>query len=132
MSDADLAARYGRTPAVLRRNRLIAILAAVLFGIVFVFWVVWAGLFTSPAEIEVRDTRQVIVSDFEVELSWELSIPTGSESSCALQAHDASYSIVGWKIVDLPASDSRTRSLTESLRTTQPAVSGLIYRCWLT
>lgn len=131
MTDADLAARYGRTPTVLRRNRLVAIIGAALVALVFVLWVVWAGLFAAPAEIEVRDTRQVIVSDFEVALSFELTVPTGTASSCALQAHDESFSIVGWRVIDILPSEQRTRSFTETVRTSGPAVSGLIYRCWL-
>jgi hypothetical protein len=39
---------------------------------------------------------------------------------------------VGWKVVDIPASDVATRGITETVRTTEQSVTGLIYRCWLT
>jgi hypothetical protein len=39
---------------------------------------------------------------------------------------------VGWKVVRLEPSEQRTRHLTEVVRTSEPAVTGLIYRCWLT
>jgi hypothetical protein len=48
-----------------------------------------------------------------------------------VQALDSRYGVVGWKIVDVPPSDQRTRLLTERLRTTNRAETGLIYRCWL-
>ena len=52
--------------------------------------------------------------------------------SCALQALNAEFAIVGWKIVELPGGTERTRAFVENVRVTEPAVTGLIYRCWLT
>ena len=52
--------------------------------------------------------------------------------SCALQAQNSTFAIVGWTIVDVPASDRRVRTLGADVRTTELAVTGLIYRCWLT
>jgi hypothetical protein len=128
----DLDARYGRSPGLSRRNRYIAIGVAAAFALVFGAWVVWAGLAGQPAELEVRTTSEVVSNDSEVTVGFELSVPVGTTSSCAVQALNESFTVVGWKIVDIPASENRTRSFTESVRTTEPAVTGLIYRCWLT
>ena len=56
----------------------------------------------------------------------------GTTASCALEALNEKYAVIGWKIVELPASSERTRSFTDVVRTSEPAVTGLIYRCWLT
>ena len=128
----DLDARYGRTPGVAKRNRVIGIILAGLFVVVFGAWAIWAGLLSSPAQVDARDTGQVVLSPTEVEVTFELSVPAGSESSCAIQALNETFTIVGWKIVDIPPSEDRTRSFVEKVRTSEPAVTGLIYRCWLT
>lgn len=128
----ELAARYGRTPARARRTLWVVVASAVAFIIVFVAWVVWGGLFQAPAQFESRDTGYVIISDQEVSVDWQLSVEPGAESRCAVQALNSTFGIVGWKVVDVPPSGQRTRVFTETVRTTELAVTGLIYRCWLT
>ena len=128
----DLDARYGRTASSAKRTRRIAIGAGILFVLVFGAWLWWGGLLGAPAQFEARDTGHEIVSSSEVSISWQFTVEPGTSAKCALQALNEAYSIVGWRIVDLPPSDDRIRTLTETLRTAEPAVNGLIYRCWLT
>ena len=106
--------------------------AAIAFAIVFALWLVWGGLLGAPAQLEANDKAHTIVSDSEVSVTWEFTVPPGTPAKCAVQALNSTFGVVGWKIVDVPASTQRTRDLTESVRTTELAVSGLIYRCWLT
>ncbi len=128
----DVDARYGRNPRATSRTRWIAIGTAVAFVIVFAAWVVWGGLFSPAASLETSDTGQVIVSTHEVDVTFELTVPIGMTSRCAVQALNQSYSIVGWKVFEVAASTVRTRSFTQAVRTTEAAVSGSVYRCWLT
>ena len=128
----DLDARYGRTASSRRRTVLVVAASAVAFTIVFVAWLVWGGLLEAPAQFEAKDTGHVLVSDAEVSVTWQFSVTPGTDARCAVQALDERFAIVGWKVVDVPASEQRTRVLTESVRTTEQAVTGLIYRCWLT
>jgi hypothetical protein len=128
---ATLNARYGRTPGSKRRNISFAVVAAILVAAVFIAWAVWGGLFSSTAQYESNDAGTTIVSNREVAVSWEFSIAPGTPARCAVEALNANFAVVGWKIVDLPASGQHTRTLTQALLTTEPAVSGLIYRCWL-
>ena len=132
MASPDLDARYGRTPSSRRRTVWVAAIAAVAFAIVFVAWLIWGGLLEAPAQFEARDAGHELVSDAEVSVTWQFSVEPGTTASCAVQALDERFAIVGWKVVDVPASEQRTRMLTETLRTTEQAVTGLIYRCWLT
>ncbi len=127
-----LAARYGRTPAAARRTKFIAIVSAIAFTIVFVLWLWWGGLLGAPAQFEARDTGFDVVDDSTVSVSWQFSVEPGTSASCVIQAMNSTFAIVGWKVVELPPSDTRTRAFTEPLLTTEEAVTGLIYRCWLT
>ena len=132
MTRDDLAIRYGRTRANTRRTRLIALVTAAVFAVVLVGWVVWAGLDNSGAQLEAKDTGHTVIDEHSVSIDFLLPVPAGSTASCALQAQSAKFAIVGWKVVEIPASDKATRGITEVIRTTEQAVTGLIYRCWLT
>jgi Domain of unknown function (DUF4307) len=123
--------RYGRTAGAERRTRTGMIVAGVVFAIVFTAWVVWGGLSGTNAELETRELGYANVTDTSIEVRWEVSTTPGTEVSCAIQALNESFGIVGWRIVELPASTERTRVLTETLRTAERPVTGLPYRCWL-
>jgi len=128
---ASLDARYGRTPGATRRTRVVVISAAVAFVAVFAAWLWWGGILQPTAQLEVRDTGHVIESDRSVSVDWSLTVSPGTAVSCAVQAQDERFGIVGWKVVDVPPSDQRTRALSEQLLTSELAVTGLIYECWL-
>lgn len=124
--------RYGRTPDRRQRTRLLAILAAVGVIVVVIAWVVWVGLFGAQAGLGTRDLGYVLDGDTAIEVRYEVTVDAGRTSACALQALNSDFGIVGWKVIDIPASDKGTRQFRETLATSEPAVTGLIYRCWLT
>ena len=123
--------RYGRTAGAERRTRSAMIVAGVVFAVVFTAWVVWGGLSGTNAELETRELGYANVTDSSIDVRWEVSVAPGTAVSCAVQALNESFGIVGWKVVDLPPSTERTRVLVESLRTAERPVTGLPYRCWL-
>ena len=123
--------RYGRTAGAERRTRSAMIVAGVVFAVVFTAWVVWGGLSGTNAELETRELGYANVTDRSIDVRWEVSVEPGTAVSCAVQALNESFGIVGWKVVDLPPSTERTRVLVESLRTAERPVTGLPYRCWL-
>lgn len=129
-SRADLDGRYGRTPGRRRRSRWFAVAAAAAFVVVFAAWVVWAGLDGSGPSLE-ADTTGYDLSTDQVAVRFSLNVDPGTAVRCAVQALDDHFEVVGWKIVDVPPSTERVRSLTETLRTVSPANTGLISRCWL-
>ena len=124
--------RYGRTPRAARRTRWLVLTVALAFVAVFVAWVVWGGLLEAPAQFEARDSAHEIISDSEVRVQWEFNVPPGTPAKCAVQALNSTFGIVGWKVVDVPPSEQRTRVFSENVLTTELAVTGLIYQCWLT
>jgi len=127
-----IAARYGRTRGNRTRDRLLLIAAAAFAAIVLVAWVVWAGLDGQKPQIEVTDTGHRLINDERaVEVSWNLSVPPGNETACVVQALNEDFTVVGWKVIEVPASTLHIRSLTETVRVAQEANTGLIYHCWL-
>jgi hypothetical protein len=130
-SSSEINARYGRTPTDRRRTRLWAWIAAGGFVVVLGAWLLWAGILENSDAIESQNIAHTVISDREVEVTWQLNAEPGTSTSCALQALNDSFSIVGWKIVEIPPSQQRTRSLSESVLTSEQSVTGLIYRCWL-
>ena len=128
----DLDARYGRTRSASRRTRVVIIASALAFAVVFAAWLLWAGVLGAPAQFQAEDTAHSIVDDSTVDVTWQFTVEPGTDARCAVQALNSTFAIVGWKVVDVPASAVRPRDLTERLLTTEPAVTGLIYRCWLT
>jgi hypothetical protein len=132
VSTDPIEARYGRSPARQRRGRVLAIVAAAGVALVVVSWVVWVGLLGPSASLGSRDLGYQLIGDDAVEVRYEVTADAGTEVSCALQALNDTFAIVGWKVVPIPASDEGTRQFRETLRTSEPAVTGLIYRCWLT
>ena len=123
--------RYGRTPGLSRRRRTLAIVVGGTFALVFGAWLVWAGLLGDSAVIEFRDVGHEIVDDSLVTVTWQVTVEPNTPVGCAVEALNESFSVVGWKVVDLAASTERTRTFTEEVRTSELAVTGLIYRCWL-
>jgi hypothetical protein len=131
-ASAQLDARYGRSANRRKRDRILLLAGAAIFAIVLVAWVVWAGLDGSKPLIETEDIGYSVVDDHNVTVTFQVSVPVGTATSCAVEALNESFTVVGWKVIDLPASDQYTRSFTEDLRTSELATTGLIYRCWLT
>jgi hypothetical protein len=132
VSASDLAARYGRTKRRSRLTLLIAIAFGAAIAIVFGLWAVWGGLFVPGASVETTDVGNTRVSANQIGVKWELSTAPGTKTKCAVQALNSDFGVVGWKILKVPASDQRSRTLTTVVRTSEPAVSGLIYLCWAT
>jgi len=132
VSSEAIADRYGRTAVNRRRTLTIGVIAAAAVLLVVGAWVVWVGLFSPSASFESRDLGYVTREDASVDIRFEVTTSPGTTVSCALQALNQQFAIVGWKVVELPPSDDRTRAFDENVRVTEPAVTGLIYRCWLT
>jgi hypothetical protein len=131
-SNSDLlSSRYGHTPRSGRQQRIWAITGVAGVAIVLIAWLWWAGLAQPTAQFETRDLGYELISDQEVIVKFEVSAPPGTQVNCAVQALNASYGIVGWQVLEIPASDQRTRVFNQPVRTSEQAVTGLLYQCWV-
>ena len=131
MSASDLDARYGRTANRRRRNLILAVTFGGAILVMFAAWAIWVGLFQPTASIDFDSTGQSRVASNELRVTWQLSVDPGKSAECAVQALDENFGIVGWKIVSVPASGLRSRTLATVVRTAQPSVSGNVYQCWI-
>ncbi len=129
---AAIDSRYGRTPSRRMRQRWLYIGGGVAVAIVVVAWVVWAGLDQAGASLETEDVGSVIIDSSTVQVNYVVSMPVGQTAKCALQVQSADHSIVGWKIVDVPASTTFTNTYSEVVKAVGKPTTGLIYECWLT
>lgn len=123
--------RYGLSDQAATRNKAMGIFAGVGAAIVLVAWLWWAGLAQPNAQFETRDLGWQEIDDRTISVSFEVTVEPGSPLSCAVQALNAQYGIVGWVIADIPAATERTRVFSQEVRTSETAVTGLLYRCWL-
>ena len=123
--------RYGRTARSAKTNRTLGVLAGIGFAVVLGAWLWWGGVLETPSQLQYRDVAHTIVDDTEVSVTYEITAAPGTEVSCAVHALNASYGIVGWRIVDIPAGERWTRVFDTTLRTSEPAVTGVLYECWL-
>lgn len=128
----SLAERYGRTPQRARSVRRSLWILASGFVVVFGAWIVWGGLDSISTQMNTQDSAHEVLDDSHVSVTFAITLDPGQTARCALQGQSEAHAIVGWKVVDIPASDLRTRSFTETVITVEPPVTGLIYRCWLT
>ncbi len=127
-----LDARYGRR-TLSRRGRILAwVVPMSALGIVLLAWVVWANPFFVGASIEAKDLGSTVVDDGLTSVSFQLTAEPGRTSACAVQALDDAFTIVGWRVVEYPASQEFVRTFTEEVRTAKTATSGLVASCWLT
>ncbi|WP_242682012.1 DUF4307 domain-containing protein [Desertivibrio insolitus] len=130
-SGLDLDARYGRTGASSRRGLWVGVAVASVALVLGLLWLVFVAFSGDNTQLQSTDIGHEIVDENTVTVDWGVTAPANAEVSCALQALNADHGVVGWKIVELPASSDRVRQFSETLTTTEPAVNGLIYRCWL-
>jgi cytochrome c oxidase assembly protein Cox11 len=128
----ELAGRYGRSRSRIRRERWWIVGVAIAFVAVFAAWTVWAGYDGTSATLEETDTAYTVHNAQSVSVSFTINTAPGQPVSCAVEAMNATFAIVGWKIVSYPASQLQVTSHTETVRTTELATTGLISQCWLT
>lgn len=126
----QLAERYGRHTS--RRRRFAgwtAATAALALGTGVVAWIAFSG---AGDDVTAEDTAFSVDDDFTTTISFQIGAPPGRAFACALEARDEDKGVVGWRIVEYPASDERARAFTETIPTVALATTGLVNGCWVT
>lgn len=101
--------------------------AMVLLGALVVFFGGWQ----TTSTIEYKSLDYQVIDERTVRVDTQVSAPAGERVACALQALSTSRATVGWKIVELPISEDRTRRFDTTLITTAPATTGNVRECWV-
>jgi hypothetical protein len=120
--------RYGRGRSRGRGWRIgagIAVVVAVvgLFG----WWTVQGSL----ASVDSDTTAFDVTDAHSVTLGFQITSPQGSAVACAIEAQDEQHGVVGWRVVELPASDLHARAFREVIPTTALATTGFVQSCWV-
>jgi len=126
---AELDARYGRTVTPARRRVRWIVVGIVAVALVAVLS--WVVVTNTMDDVRADDVAMQVVDERTVELAFQVSGPTGREIACALEALDEEFGIVGWRIVEIPASTDHTRVFRERIPTVAPATTGLVNSCWV-
>ena len=129
-----IAERYGRSPAQLRRKRLMVIISGSTAAILLVAFLVWVSV-SSATKLDPKTTAYELLGTGEVTVTFSLLKPANSTVICALKALKQDYGTVGYKQVTLAGDKSMNASPVEvtkkvTLRTTEQAVTGLVDKCW--
>ena len=121
--------RYGR-----RRSRgsrwfvwIVAVLGAAAIG-----WFVWTTIAATVDDVGLDNTGHEIVDERSVVVTFQITAPIGRTVACALEAQDVEHGVVGWRIVEIEASDQHARAFRETIPTTALATTGLVNSCWVT
>lgn len=125
--------RYGarRAPAAKRIERWGAVVGAVLLVAVIAFWGVGTLLQGAAATISTTVVNFSVPDDATITVDYSLTVQPGTALVCALEAQNAQHLVVGWLEQHVPAGTDSTRTVSATVRTTQPASSILVNRCWI-
>lgn len=126
-----LDARYGRTPARSRRERLLGIGVLVAILLAATMWVWWVGTEQDSTQLQTRDIGMTIVDDSTVEVVFEVSVDPGTVVECGIEALNTAYGIVGWVQLELPPAEAFTTTHVVEMRTSELATTGLVSECWV-
>lgn len=121
--------RYGagRARNVDKRFGYIAAGLLVAAGIVFLVFSGW----NEKSTLEFRDIAHAMPDEQTVQVTFTVTAQPEVPVLCAVEALNTSFATVGWKIIDLPLSSERTRTITASVITTNPATTGRVNICWI-
>lgn len=135
-ASTSLANRYGRQKRALtgkaKRNILIAALAV---GIGFMAWI---STSSATASVTFKDIGYSTPDATLAEIDFQVTKDPATDAKCAVKALDATFAVVGWKVVDVGpnAADvgtdgGRTTAHRAIVRTESQAVSGVVDSCWI-
>lgn len=131
----SLANRYGTQKRSLppRTKRLVAG-AALAAGIGFMAWV---STSSAVSGVTFKDIGYSTVDATLAEVDFQVTREPGTPVKCAVKALDSKYAVVGWKVVDVPATaregapdGGSTVAQRVTVRTESLSVSGVVDSCW--
>ena len=126
---SELAGRYGAPPSRARRRvtRVVGALAA----LAALAWVVWAGLGLAEVDVRSSDVGFRIIGDQRVDVTYDVGKDPRRTAVCTLQALDIHKGTVGLARVVVGPSSQRVTRRTDPVRTSAPAVTGIVRDCVL-
>jgi hypothetical protein len=118
--------RYGRTRR--RRGPWIVLIA---IGVVLVGAFGWMTVTSQMNTVDSDDLGFELVDEHSVDVRFQVTGASGRDVVCVVEALDEEFGVVGWKVVEIPASDSHSQALSATVPTVSEATTGLVNSCWV-
>jgi hypothetical protein len=118
--------RYGRTRT--RRTPWIVAGVVALLGVGAYGWMTVAQSMNS---VDADDLGFHLVDEHTVDVRFQISGAQGKDVVCIVEALDEEFGVVGWKVIELPASDSHSTAHAATIPTVSAATTGLVNTCWV-
>ncbi|WP_292831786.1 DUF4307 domain-containing protein [Microbacterium sp.] len=120
--------RYGRRRGPGRRIGwiVLGLVAAAVVGSL-----AWTTVTSAIDTVDVNTTGFTVHDPHTVSIQFQITVRPGVPVACALEAQDTEHGVVGWRIVEYPASDEHSRAFDETVPTTAEATTGLAASCWI-
>ena len=129
-TNEELADRYGRAPRPIRRRVFWITVATV--AALSVAGLSWLTISNSLDDVGFDETGYELVDARTVTVSFQVTPPAGTSFACVVQALDEDFGIVGWRVIESPASEEVTRAVVETVPTLAQATTGTVHSCWVT
>ncbi|HSF27054.1 MAG TPA: DUF4307 domain-containing protein [Actinomycetes bacterium] len=120
-------ARYDEDAHPLRHMLLVmgaALLAAIALG-----WFLWSAAYHAAPDATTRLIGYSVTGPDAVQVRYEVTRDPAEAVQCTLEAQDRFHDSVGRLTVDVPAGGEATVARADVVRTTAPAVTGLVLGC---
>ena len=128
-TDEHLADRYGRSRARRRDRKLLISLGSTSL-LAFLIWAAVTAVSTTN-QVTAEVTSYEVLSPVQTQVNFVVTHPRNVDLSCAVQALNQTYTVVGYRVIDLPAVDATQTSANTTLNTVEIAVTGVVDRCWV-
>ncbi|GAA4158739.1 hypothetical protein GCM10022286_12070 [Gryllotalpicola daejeonensis] len=129
---AALAGRYGDTAKRRTTTRWLLIGLGVFIAVVMIAWAIWgSGLGGASSTLQYTATASEAVDGSHMKVSFAVDAPANTAVSCAVEAQNVGFTVVGYDVVHLKPTPKTHQVVTKSLITYEPAVSGSLDKCWL-
>lgn len=120
------AGRYGPPPRAGRRPKIIV--ALVVTAVVVLGWILWVVI-ESRSPVHWTNVGFVIVSDQQVDVTYDVHKDAGATVTCTLRALDQMKGTVGTADVVIGPTRSDVTRRTDPVRTSALAVTGIVRTC---
>lgn len=120
--------RYGRRRSPARR--WVAALGA-LVAFAAVGYVGWTVVQETLDAVDFDTTSFEVVDEHSVSLGFQITSPPGRDVACVIEAQDEEHGVVGWRVVEIPASETHAQAFRERIPTTALATTGFVNSCWV-
>ena len=118
--------RYGRT-----RRRRAPWIVVIAIGVLLVGAFGWMTVASQMNAVDTDDLGFDLVDEHTVDVRFQVTGGQGRDVVCVVEALDEEFGVVGWKVVEVPASDSHSQALSATVPTVSEATTGLVNSCWV-